>query len=51
MANPNYGDWCAAGSGGAVAAGGQPAVDAGIRLLNQGGNAIDPAARHATAFG
>ena len=38
-----YGDWCAAGVGGAVAAGGQPAVDAGISLLSAGGNAVDAA--------
>ena len=43
MSNPIYGDWCASGFGGAVAAGGEPAVDAGIRLLSQGGNAIDAA--------
>jgi len=39
-----YGQWCASGGGGAVAAGGQRAVDAGIRLLSAGGNAVDAAA-------
>lgn len=37
-------DWKASGKGGAVAAGGQGAVDAGLRLLQDGGNAADAAA-------
>jgi gamma-glutamyltranspeptidase/glutathione hydrolase len=36
--------WKASGKGGAVAAGGAGAVAAGIRLLNEGGNAADAAA-------
>src|SRR4030095_9751706 len=36
--------WKASGSHGAVAAGGQGAVDAGIATLKSGGNAIDAAA-------
>src|SRR5262245_29900124 len=37
------GVWQASGKNGAVAAGGQPAVDAGIELLKAGGNAADAA--------
>src|SRR5205814_7257099 len=37
------GVWQAEGKQGAVAAGGQEAVDAGIALMKQGGNAIDGA--------
>ncbi len=36
--------WKGVGKGGAVAAGGGPAVAAGLRLLEQGGNAADAAA-------
>jgi gamma-glutamyltranspeptidase/glutathione hydrolase len=46
-AQPNraqrQGTWNATGSKGAVAAGGQEAVDAGIAVLKDGGNAIDAA--------
>lgn len=38
------GTWHATGSHGAVAAGGQESVDAGIRILKDGGNAADAAA-------
>lgn len=38
------GSWHATGRAGAVAAGGQGAVDAGIRVLKDGGNAADGAA-------
>jgi gamma-glutamyltranspeptidase/glutathione hydrolase len=38
------GEWKASGKQGAVAAGGQGAVDAGITILKSGGNAIDAAA-------
>lgn len=38
------GTWSAAGANGAVAAGGQGAVDAGMELLKAGGNAADAAA-------
>jgi gamma-glutamyltranspeptidase/glutathione hydrolase len=38
------GSWHATGTHGAVAAGGQAAVDAGIRILKDGGNAADGAA-------
>src|SRR5262245_37499835 len=38
------GEWKASGSHGAVAAGGQGAVDAGIATLKGGGNAADAAA-------
>src|SRR3954470_3472124 len=37
-------NWKATGSHGAVAAGGQGAVDAGVATLKSGGNAIDAAA-------
>jgi gamma-glutamyltranspeptidase/glutathione hydrolase len=37
-------NWKAAGSHGAVAAGGQGAVDAGVATLKSGGNAVDAAA-------
>ena len=36
--------WQASGKGGAVAAGGKPAVAAGLSMLKQGGNAADAAA-------
>jgi gamma-glutamyltranspeptidase/glutathione hydrolase len=36
--------WHASGKGGAVAAGGKPAVAAGLSMLKQGGNAADAAA-------
>ncbi|MHC4694489.1 MAG: gamma-glutamyltransferase family protein [Planctomycetota bacterium] len=36
--------WHASGKGGAVAAGGKPAVAAGLSMLQQGGNAADAAA-------
>jgi gamma-glutamyltranspeptidase/glutathione hydrolase len=42
--NVDPGVWQAAGTHGAVAAGGQGAVDAGITLLKEGGNAMDAAA-------
>src|SRR5262245_21959459 len=42
------GTWSGAGKNGAVAAGGQSAVDAGMELLKAGGNAADAAA--ATIF-
>ncbi len=38
--NPQAGAWNAVGTHGAVAAGGQGAVDAGITILKSGGNAI-----------
>src|SRR4029453_2529025 len=38
------GVWQASGTHGAVAAGGQGAVDAGITILKAGGNAMDAAA-------
>src|SRR5436305_8930735 len=38
------GTWSGAGKNGAVAAGGQGAVDAGMELLKAGGNAADAAA-------
>src|SRR3954468_22972995 len=37
-------NWKASGTHGAVAAGGQAAVDAGVATLKSGGNAIDAAA-------
>jgi gamma-glutamyltranspeptidase len=42
------GTWSGSGTNGAVAAGGQGAVDAGIDILQAGGNAADAAA--ATLF-
>jgi len=42
--NADPGVWQATGTHGAVAAGGQGAVDAGITLLKAGGNAMDAAA-------
>src|SRR6516165_12037831 len=42
--NIDPGVWQASGTHGAVAAGGQGAVDAGITLLKEGGNAMDAAA-------
>ncbi len=42
------GAWSATGKNGAVAAGGQPAVEAGLEILKAGGNAADAAA--ATIF-
>src|SRR5207244_13271123 len=42
--NADPGVWQASGTHGAVAAGGQGAVDAGITLLKSGGNAMDAAA-------
>ena len=44
LAQPRGTDWKASGTHGAVAAGGQGAVDAGIATLKSGGNAIDAAA-------
>ena len=41
LAAQQPGNWQAAGTKGAVAAGGQGAVDAGIAILKAGGNAID----------
>src|SRR5262245_25957578 len=41
---PGTGTWKASGKNGAVAAGGQEAVDAGIEILKAGGNAADAAA-------
>jgi gamma-glutamyltranspeptidase/glutathione hydrolase len=44
LARPGVaGSWQAAGRHGAVAAGGQAAVDAGLSVLHDGGNAIDAA--------
>src|SRR4029079_8944508 len=42
--NVDPGVWQATGTHGAVAAGGQGAVDAGLTLLKSGGNAMDAAA-------
>jgi gamma-glutamyltranspeptidase/glutathione hydrolase len=42
-ASPSYEDWEGAGGRGAVAAGGREAVQAGIDILNRGGNAADAA--------
>ena len=44
LAAQQRGNWRAAGTKGAVAAGGQGAVDAGIAILKSGGNAADSAA-------
>src|SRR4051812_15647305 len=44
LAQPRGTNWKAAGTHGAVAAGGQGAVDAGLVTLKAGGNAIDAAA-------
>jgi gamma-glutamyltranspeptidase / glutathione hydrolase len=44
LAQPRGTNWKASGTHGAVAAGGQGAVDAGLATLNVGGNAIDAAA-------
>lgn len=44
LAHPRNTTWKATGAHGAVAAGGQGAVDAGIATLQAGGNAIDAAA-------
>src|SRR4051794_28994661 len=44
QATPAPGTWQASGTHGAVAAGGQGAVDAGIAIVKAGGNAIDGAA-------
>ena len=41
---PKGGPWKASGKQGAVAAGGQGAVDAGMTMLKKGGNAADAAA-------
>src|SRR5262249_32016158 len=41
---PASADWKGSGKNGAVAAGGQEAVDAGIAILKSGGNAVDAAA-------
>src|SRR5438132_6566044 len=43
LAQPPDSSWQATGRNGAVAAGGQGAVDAGIEVLKSGGNAIDGA--------
>jgi gamma-glutamyltranspeptidase/glutathione hydrolase len=42
-AGPLIGQWQAAGSGGAVVAGGAEAVAAGLSVLKEGGNAVDAA--------
>src|SRR5688572_14707970 len=44
LAQPRNTNWKASGTHGAVAAGGQGAVDAGIATLKAGGNAADAAA-------
>lgn len=44
LGQPQDSSWQGAGRNGAVAAGGQGAVDAGIEVLKNGGNAIDGAA-------
>src|SRR5215207_5104475 len=44
LAQPRDTTWKASGTHGAVAAGGQGAVDAGIATLKAGGNAADAAA-------
>lgn len=43
--------WHAAGKNGAVAAGGRPAVAAGMAMLKKGGNAVDAAAATLLALG
>ena len=43
--------WHAAGKNGAVAAGGRPAVEAGMAMLKKGGNAVDAAAATLLALG
>src|SRR5215218_10085299 len=42
-AGPLVGQWRASGPGGAVVAGGAEAVEAGLAMLREGGNAVDAA--------
>jgi gamma-glutamyltranspeptidase/glutathione hydrolase len=49
--DPAAATWHAAGKNGAVAAGGRPAVEAGMAMLKKGGNAADAAAATLLALG